>query len=224
MLKGLVKRYLRNLKILLLLLLGLILVWVLIVIVGRIFVEPGYVPSSPGPVGPWQQLPATAPSPPTDADWYDWYFYQKESIPFTFKYPKNAVLWGREEGVIQISLWGPTQESDSELSDGLSLRFYLPRTFENKSLRGYVETVRDEYAAGGSFADVGKVEEITLNGLGGYTFSTKYLENQGARHIYLQSTHQLNVFVEIVDATLDPTNQGFEEIADQILSTFEFLN
>ena len=191
----------------------------------------------------------------------DWHTYQKENIPFTFKYPKDATLWGREEGVIQISLWGPTQKSGAELHDGLSLRFhfrsipptsvggeerkedskggysfgrsdghrsetpfYLPKTFDNKSLRDYVGAVRGEYATGESIVEISEVEEITLNGLVGYTFSTKYLEHQGARHIYLQSPHQPNAFVEIVDATLDPTNQGFEGIADQILSTFKFLD
>jgi len=154
----------------------------------------------------------------------DWNTYQKEGIAFTFKYPKGTTLWGREENVIQLSLWGPTQKSGAELSDGLSLRFYLPKTFENESLRDYVGAVRGEYATGESIVEISEVGEITLNRLGGYTFSTKYLGNQGAQHIYLQSPHQPNVFVEIVDATLDPTDQGFEEIADQILSTFEFLN
>ena len=162
---------------------------------------------------------ASTPSPTAD-----WHTYQKEGIPFTFKYPKNAVLWGREEDVIQISLWGPTQKSDAELSDGLSLRFYLPKTFDSKSLRDYVGAVRGEYATGESIVEISEVEEITLNRLAGYTFSTKYLGNQGAKHIYLQSPHQPKVFVEIVDATLDPTDQGFEEIADQILSTFKFLD
>ncbi len=159
----------------------------------------------------------SAPSPTAD-----WNTYQKEGIPFTFKYPKNAVLWGREEGVIQISLWGPTQESDAELSDGLSLRFHLPQTFGNQSLREYVEAVRTDYIAEESLVEISEAEEVTLNELVGYTFSTKYLEHQGAQHIYLQSPHQPNTFVEIVDATLDPTDQGFESIADQILSTFNF--
>jgi len=161
---------------------------------------------------------------PTHSPTADWNTYQKEGTPFTFKYPKNAVLWGREEGVIQISLWGPTQKSDGELGDGLSLRFYLPRTFEDKSLRDYVEAVRGEYAARESVVEISEVEEIILNGLSGYIFSTKCLGNQGAQHIYLQSPHQPNVFVEIVDATLDPTNQGFKKIIEQILSTFELLN
>lgn len=171
-----------------------------------------------------QQTPTPTPTSPTPSPTADWDTYRKEGIAFTFKYPKGATLWGREEDVIQLSLWGPTQKSGAEFHDGLSLRFYLPKAFDNESLRDYVGVVRDGYAAGEFIAEISEVEEVTLNRLGGYTFSTKYFGNQGAKHIYLQSTHQPDVFVEIVDATRDPTDQGFEEIADQILSTFEFLD
>jgi hypothetical protein len=61
-------------------------------------------------------------------------------------------------------------------------------------------------------------EEITLNGLNGYTYTTGGLAI--FQYIFLLSPD--NRVIEISDGTKDPTHQGYLETVKKILSTFQF--
>ena len=186
--------------------------------------KPSPVVSQPQPEAdrPLDETPE--PTSPVADPTADWNTYQKEGIAFTFKYPRNVTLWGREENIIKLSLWGPTQKSDTEFYDGLSLAISLPETLGGKSLKEVVGTAHSEYKVGEFIEEVGNIEEMVINGLDGFAFSLKYIGNQTIRDMYFQSSSQPATYVQIVDATNDPTGQGFDKIVDQILSTFKFLD
>ena len=62
---------------------------------------------------------------------------------------------------------------------------------------------------------------ITVNGISGYTYTVEGLGT--FKNIYLQSPNKACT-VEITDATIDPTNQGYQKTVDKILTTFKFVD
>jgi hypothetical protein len=179
--------------------------------------------TSPTPVPEVTSMPSPAPteipSPtPTVDPMAEWLNYSEENICYSFKYPKEITLKERkEEEIIYLSLWGPTQKKDTELYDGLSLSFSFPLKIGNTPLKDYVDSKIEESK---QFGEILKPrEETIINGISGYTYTS---EGLGIfQNIYLQSPDKTCV-VEITNATQDPTNQGYQETVNQILSTFEF--
>jgi len=159
-----------------------------------------------------------SPSPqPKDDGMAGWLTFSKPNIPYTFKYPKEVELI-EQEG-FQLSLWGPSQKPETEFYDGISLGFSLPTKFAGGSLKDYVAAKIEEIKAQGLMEIVKPQEEITLNGLNGYTYTVSGL---GVfQSIYLLSPDK-QWLVEISDATNDPTHQGYLETVKKILSTFQF--
>lgn len=169
--------------------------------------------------------PALIPSPtysivpsliPTVNITANWLTYSNENVAFTFKYPKEISL--KEEDVIHLSLWGPTQKKDTEFYDGISLTFSFPFKIENTSLKDYVDSKIEESK---QISEIIKPrEEITINEINGYTYTEQGLGI--FQSIYLQSPGIVWT-VEIINGTNDPTGQGFKQTVDKILSTFKFI-
>jgi len=162
----------------------------------------------------------TAPLPtPTPDLLANWLTFSKESFCYSFKYPREVTF--NDEEIVRLSLWGPTQKQDTEFYDGLSLTFSDPLQVGNSSLSDFVESKVAAVQTEG-IAEVTKPKEaILINGLNGFTFTIKGLGT--FQNIYLQSPDK-SCTVEITNATVDPTNQGFQEIVDKILSTFKFVD
>ena len=147
-----------------------------------------------------------------------WITHTANNICYTFKYPQEVELKERkQENLIHLSLWGPTQKADTEFYDGISLTFSFPLDTGGMDLKSYVDSKIEEFK---QFGEILKPrEEIIINGIKGYTYTA---EGLGIfQYIYLQSPDK-SCTVEIVNATFDPTNQGYLQTVDQILSTFEF--
>jgi len=166
-------------------------------------------------------MPTEVPSPiPTVDPTANWLAYTNEKICYTFKYPQEVTFKERkEENIIHLSLWGPAQEKDTEFYDGISLSFSLPLEIGNISLKDYVDTKIEESKQHGEILK--PREEITINGINGYTYTTQGLGT--FQNIFLQSPDKACT-VEITNATIDPTNQGYQKTVDKILSTFKFVD
>ncbi len=145
-----------------------------------------------------------------------WITYSNNNLPYIFKYPDNLSL---EEGnMLKLVFFGPTQIKNSEMYDGIFFMISLPFELENLSLEAYVD---NHIAESTENADIIKdKEEVIINGLHGYSYSSLGLGI--SRYTFLQSENKTWT-VEIVDATEDPGNLGYNQVVDQILSSFEFI-
>lgn len=181
-------------------------------------IKPGATisPSPPSPTAFPSPTPPTSPSPaPTVNVSANWLTYSNPNVAYTFKYPKEVTL-SQQDGIV-LTLWGPTQEKETEFYDGISLNFSLPFKIDNMSLKDYVDSKIEESKQHGEILK--PREEITVGGISGYTYTAQGLGM--FQYIFLQSQNKLWT-VEIVNGTADPTNQGFQKTVDKILSTFTF--
>lgn len=168
--------------------------------------------SSPTPLAeitPTLEVAAT-PGPTTD-----WQTYTSAECGFLIRHPENLEV-DETHGCVGFSLWGPSQKPETEFYDGLSLRFNSG-DLGNKTLKALAE----EKAA--EFDDFGEIlippKEATIAGRTGYTFKARGLGD--FTHFYISP--KPGTYLEIVDATIDPTGQGFPETVSLMLETLTFL-
>ncbi|HOZ02927.1 MAG TPA: hypothetical protein PKX78_00345 [Candidatus Woesebacteria bacterium] len=145
----------------------------------------------------------------------EWKTYSSAQVGYSFRYPSYVEL--TEENVVQLSFWGPTQNANTEFYDGISLNFSLPFKIEGLALEEYVDQQIVMFQENGEIAI--PRTKISYNNYQGYYF---VVQGMGTfKNIYLQSPSKEWV-VEIVDSTVDPTNQGYLETVKQILNSFQF--
>lgn len=158
---------------------------------------------------------STPPTTSTD-ETANWKTYSNQNIAFTFKYPPNVEL--TEENVIRLSLWGPTQGPETEFYDGLSLSFSLPYLNEIPLKQEVQEEVDKLKMNSPEDITVTGPYEIQVAGYKGYGYDVK---GYGIARVYFIRSPK-DYTVKITDGTVDPTNQGYFKIVDQILSNFKF--
>ncbi|HSX48944.1 MAG TPA: hypothetical protein VLE44_01680 [Candidatus Saccharimonadales bacterium] len=172
------------------------------------------VGSSPTPIAYASQTPSTSATPDLTAGWKT---YNKNN--FTFKYPTDVTLGENSDSSVYLSKSGPTQKAQTESTDGITMLF-VPRTLNNQTLEQWVDQSISQSNGVVSVSEGKKA--TTLNGYSGFTYTITGLGTQ--RNIILQSPLSQTNFVQINNSTADPTNQGFETVVNQILSTFKFTN
>lgn len=166
-----------------------------------------------------------SPTPTVDPT-TDWLTYTGENICFTFKYPKGFTLDEEspaEENKMAVVFWaGPTQTTDTEFFDGISILFSYPLEVENTSLSDYVDSKIEEIKKEGISEIIKPKEEIKeIKEIKVFTFTSQGLGTW--ENIFVQSLDK-TCTVEITNATIDPDNKGYQEVAEMILSTFKFIN
>lgn len=140
----------------------------------------------------------------------DWPIYKKES-QFSFSYPSETEIKEYDDGSIAVTRWGPTQKEGTEFYDGLSISF---RAFdsEGKTLK---ETADEKYLELKEVFETSQPVVGSLGGVSGYTFHVKgYVE---ANYYYIAVNPSL--YLEVINATKDPSGAGFSELAEKILMT-----
>jgi hypothetical protein len=178
----------------------------------ELITPPSTATQAPSPDTP--ETPLSTPAP----DIYDgWSTYSGSC--YSFKYPGEVTLTERkEENLIHLSLWGPTQKKETGFYDGISLTFSLPLDLGNLSLSDHVDS---RVAENKLFSEViSPKQDVVINKINGYTYTT---EGMGTfQSIFLQSDNKACA-VEIVDSTKDPSNQGFQQTVNEILASFQFV-
>ena len=167
---------------------------------------------TPSPATP--KTPSLTPTP----DLYDGWLTYSDNC-YSFKYPSEVALIERkEENLIHLSLWGPTQRKETGFYDGISLTFSLPLNLGDLSLSDHVDNRVTEDKL---FSEITSAkQDVVINKINGYTYTT---EGMGTfQSIFLQSANQACA-VEIVDSTKDPSNQGFQQTVNEILASFQFV-
>ncbi len=138
---------------------------------------------------------------------------------FSLTYPDDVDV--RDEGdIIYVSKWGPTQKVPAGVSDGIYLIFKKVSLGE-VSLEDYVineinKTKELDTATAEVLLDI---SPTSIKDYEGFTYTGRGMGV--SRYIYIQSLDKTTT-IEIIDATEDPTNQGFHQIVEEMLSTFTF--
>jgi len=99
------------------------------------------------------------------------------------------------------------------------LNFSLSFKIEDTLLSDYVDQQIEKAKENGDILN--PKTKTSINGLGGYTFTAQGLGIH--KYTYLQSPDKTWT-VKIIDSTNDPSDQGFEETVNKILSTFKFTD
>lgn len=141
----------------------------------------------------------------------NWGTYTAAGNIFSFKYPPDMTLEKRADGLALIKI-GPTQREGTEVYDGILLNFRTG-SLQGQTLQQYVQGQVEESQ---QHAEVTRpLSQTTINGISGYTFMVRGLGE--FTHIYLPLGD--NQFLHISKLVEDPSNQGFEKTANQVLST-----
>jgi hypothetical protein len=168
-------------------------------------------PPSPSPTA----TPMTSPTAtPTSSPTSNWETYSDTEGNFSFKYPSDISLRQETDGSVTLSLWGPSQKEGTEFYDGIYLSFKTEDS-SGLTLENFINKRIDEIKV--NEESVSATESASFGELDGYQFEATGLGQ--FTYIYLELTS--DSFLEIVDGTIDPTNAGFEDTVQEILSTLE---
>ena len=140
----------------------------------------------------------------------DWLTFKKEG-QFSFKYPPEGEIKEYDDGSAAVTQWGPTQKEGTEFYDGLSLSF---RAFdsEGKTLK---ETADEKYLELKEVFETTQPVVASVAGESGYAFHVQGF----VRGDYYYVAINESLYLEIIDATKDPTNAGFTATSEKILMT-----
>lgn len=160
------------------------------------------------------------PTPQSESDTNNW--QTLETDDFSVRYPE-PVRMEDGGGTLRLVQLGPTQAEGTEIFDALVLVFETGNltTAQQTDFRGFAESERMNVRDESPFPDITltPLATATYGGKSGFSFRVDGGLGQG-RHIYLPYGN--NRYLHIFDATVDPTNQGFDQTVTQILSTLEF--
>ena len=170
---------------------------------------------TPTPVPELKPIATATPTPEEGAGMEDWTTFNKEGIAFTFKYPPDLEYREYQDGSQSISKWGPTQKEGTEFYDGISMSF--------KS--GELEGMTLQEWVGGKYNELKEVfetttpESVQLAGVLGHKMHVKGMVEADYYYLPIGTAS----YLEIIDATKDPTSLGFSETVTKILSSVKLI-
>lgn len=172
------------------------------------------IPPSPSIINPSpSQIPNSTPESSVEAA--SWTLYLDQDRGFSVKHPLNLKPEEYPDGTVAFLLFGPTQKTETEFYDGISLNFMSIKT-DKKTILDFVNEERnlllDIY--GDNISDI---STVNINAYKAYTFSDNF-----AKYIYLPQTN--SQVLQIVDLSADPENMGYEEISNQIVQSLKILD
>ena len=146
----------------------------------------------------------------------DWVAYDDDGTNFTLSHPADFEIRENQDGSVAFVKLGPTQTEGTEVFDGIILTVNSG-PYEQASFSDFVKENHQE-AQQSPVSEVGEITEGLVNGKIVYQY-----EEQGLgvfTHIYIP--FEENAYVHVSKLVEDPTNEGFEETADTIISTIEY--
>ena len=159
-----------------------------------------------------KEIPSPTPiETPDPAE--SWETYTDTEFKFSFQYPKEVKL--EKDECVFLNIVGPTQTNDTEPFDGLYLNI-CPKNLENLTIDEWIENDLT------TFVEILKPKtKILINTYPAYSYqaSTELLSE---KRTVIESPILKSQIILISDISKDPTNQGYEELVNQILDTFKF--
>lgn len=149
----------------------------------------------------------------------DWERYENSAMGFEMSYPPSVTIQPSEipgQGAsVRFYAWGPTQERDTELYDGLSITI-TRTTYNTDTLRETAEQTL-EAARPAAQEVIDPVHEITLGGETGYAYR---IRSQGEHTVTFLPLDEKEL-LRIAHRAHDPTLQGFEDTLQTMLESLE---
>jgi hypothetical protein len=143
-----------------------------------------------------------------------WKKYEDGQGGYSFEYPSDLELDHHDNGGVSIFKWGPTQRAETEFYDGVSILF-LVENMNGKSL----EQIAKERVGGAIDMDGNPVaiNPVVIAGLNGIKYVISELGTATFYFLPLDGGR----YLRISSGTSDPTNQGYFDIVDKILSSIK---
>jgi hypothetical protein len=188
-----------------LLFVGILLV-ILTVGLGGYYLGSSMSSKSPNP----QPSPTQSPEA-TSSPILDWMTYESES-GWSIKYPKEVTL--QEGNVTSFIMLGPTQKEGTEFYDGISLTISLD-TLGTNTLKELVDIKAKKIEDDPVSEIVDGPVPITIANLSGYRLTTKGFGTFEYYYLPVEETG----YLEIIDATKDPTGQGYGKTVEAMLDS-----
>jgi len=136
--------------------------------------------------------------------------YENKEKGFLLKYPKSVVFKENEDKSISFEIWGPSQKEDTEFYDGLAISLKaLP--LKGKTILEIVnENIKGSEEVWGETID--QAEKAILGGVEGLTY-------KAGNHQYYYLPLKNNLYLELLNFTQDPSNQGYIKMAEIIINS-----
>ncbi len=156
--------------------------------------------------------PTSTPTPEPTADWKT---HTDTECGFSIKHPEELTVDESRE-CVHFSLWGPTQKAETEFYDGISLLFGTGN-LGGKTLKDLVDEKADESEVVGEILI--SPTEATIAGMSGFTYKSRGLGEFTCSYV----SPKPGIYLEVIDATVDPAGKGFQATVDLMLSTLKLL-
>jgi|SRR3989344_1492356 len=188
----------------------------LIIIILLLGVSGTYLALNFKPLPAGRQANPLTPTPTPVDETTNWKTYKGSD--FEIKYLPDISVKTDEEGYIWFNKRGPTQRPQTEFYDALNLKIKTER-LNGRSLESIAQAELSRSTSSGLGEIVKTLSKTSFNGKIAYTFTAKGLG------IFKYTLVDYGTkYLTVIDFTTDPTNQGFEQTVEQILSTFKFLD
>jgi hypothetical protein len=143
-----------------------------------------------------------------------WQTYRSEEHGFSIMHPTDIDVEQRAREAVRFFKVGPSQVEGTEVFDAISLTFNSGST-EGESLRDFVEARHNEVKSEPVTESVSDIEPVNVSSYSGYQFTVVSLGE--FTHIYLPKGE--SEYLHIINSTVDPTGQGFDETVETMFST-----
>lgn len=170
---------------------------------------------APTPTPQLQPVATSTPTPAEGAGMEDWNTFSKEGVGFTFMYPPDLEYREYEDGTYSVSKWGPTQKEGSEFYDGISLSFKVGE-LGGMTMADWVDK---KYGELKEVFEVTAPEEVELAGVPAHKMHVKGIIEADYYYLPLGEAS----YLEIINATKDPTSAGFADTVQKVLSSLKLL-
>jgi hypothetical protein len=143
-----------------------------------------------------------------------WPTYSSTPLGFSINHPDDLQPKKQEETIV-FSKWGPSQKEATEFYDGISLTFSAG--FYNGTFESLVNQQLEEVKNWPTFVSATNIKALVMAGKEAYSFEAVTM---GKATYYFIKKNQTEYF-KIVDATNDPTSQGFNEVITRMLESLK---
>lgn len=162
--------------------------------------------------------PPTQTPPPTPTIPDDWEIYTSQEYNFQIGHPPEIEIDVNPQEGVRLLLMGPTQGPATELSDGILLMI-VSGAYDQDSFLTFVESRTEQLGQDQISAITSAVEPTEISSLSGYSFEVTSLGT--STYYYLDRGD--GKYLRIIEYVQDPTDQGFQQIVDQIYSSLTLI-
>jgi len=151
---------------------------------------------------------------PTTSSNNSWEKYSSIPLGFSINHPADLAPKKQEETIVFYKQ-GPSQRDETEFYDGIDL------TFSSGTYNGDFYSVASqklqEVKDWPTYVSSAEIKALALAGKEAYSFEAVTM----GKAVYYFIKKNSNEYIEIANSTNDPTNQGFENIVSQMLTSLK---